>query len=318
MGQKIHPYGFRLGITQEHKSKWFAKPSKKGEFSKLIAEDSAIRTMLFQQLRQFGLTDVHVNRHADFLQVVLYVSKPRVFAQQLHQNAKANTSASMHEEYTNRRINPFSSYHVKRRNTNWNLSIAQRIVYTLKYIHRHSLVQQLNQNDNQIAYTASNTPTLSSSVHEHQDTDALKNTEGLQSQGEITPTLSNSINLVDDSKLSVIIKRSDSYSARAIAEEIKADLQKRTPFRRALKQALSVIKQSNGNLREEIKGAKIQVAGRLNGSEIARTEWTREGQVPLHTLRAKIDFCYVPAFTSYGVLGIKVWVYTNQATRELS
>ena len=73
MGQKVHPFGFRLGITQEYKSNWFAKPCKKGEFSQLIAEDSAIRTTLFQQLTQFGLTDVHINRHADFLQVVLYV-----------------------------------------------------------------------------------------------------------------------------------------------------------------------------------------------------------------------------------------------------
>ena len=241
MGQKVHPFGFRLGITQEYKSNWFAKPSKKGEFSHLIAEDSAIRTTLFQQLTQFGLTDVHINRHADFLQVVLYVSKPRIF-----------TQYSIPEEQTHNHRNALGDTS--------SASIANHIVYTLRYIHKRSLIRNLTHGE---------------------DKD------------------------IDHSKLSVIIKRCDSYSARAIAQQIREDLQKRTPFRRCLKQALSTIKQSN------TKGAKIQIAGRLNGSEIARTEWTREGQLPLHTLRAKIDFCYVPAFTAYGVLGIKVWVYTS-------
>lgn len=240
MGQKVHPFGFRLGITQEYKSNWFAKPCKKGEFSQLIAEDSAIRTTLFQQLTQFGLTDVNINRHADFLQVVLYVSKPRVFTQAQeqaydHRNALSTGDTS-------------------------SASIAHHIVYTLRYIYKRSLIRNLTYGEDK-----------------H----------------------------IDHSKLSVIIKRCDSYSAHAIAQQIREDLQKRTPFRRCLKQALTTIKQSN------TKGAKIQIAGRLNGSEIARTEWTREGQLPLHTLRAKIDFCYVPAFTAYGVLGIKVWVYTR-------
>lgn len=267
MGQKVHPYGFRLGITQGYKSNWFAKPSKKGEFSRLIAEDSAIRTMLFQQLRQFGLTDVHIDRHADFLQVQLYVSKPRVFAQQFQ--------SSTHSEEGKAQA-----------------SIAQKLLHTIESVHRRSLIPQL---------------TFHHSVE----------TSHAEDESEVTPSTSfpphtKKEGQRDHSKLSVIIKRSHSYSARTIAEQIREDLQKRMPFRRALKQALSIIKNNNGELRGEIKGAKFQIAGRLNGSEIARTEWTREGQVPLHTLRAKIDFCYVPAFTNYGVLGIKVWVYTDE------
>ena len=60
-----------------------------------------------------------------------------------------------------------------------------------------------------------------------------------------------------------------------------------------------------------VEGIKIQIAGRLNGAEIARTEWAREGRVPLHTLRANIDYCAYPAQTIYGLLGIKVWIYKN-------
>jgi len=296
MGQKVHPVGFRLGITQEHKSSWFAKPSKKGEFSKLIAEDSAIRTMLFQQLRQFGLTDVHIYRYADFLQVILYVSKPRMFAQHFQNlsysfnrsNAKArafnsNTDSPFYPQSRTKEANASSASH----DNFGGQSIAQSILQTVKEVYKRSLMKQL-------------TFQYARGIGEGQ---TKNNGEGIAQQKQLAD--------FDDSKMSVMIKRSDSYNARAIAEQIREDLQKRLPFRRVLKQALSVLKQSQGGLRSEIKGAKIQISGRINGSEIARTEWTREGQVPLHTLRAKIDFCYVPAFTNYGVLGIKVWIYTD-------
>jgi ribosomal protein S3 len=289
MGQKVHPVGFRLGITQEHKSSWFAKPSKKGEFSQLIAEDSAIRTMLFQQLRQFGLTDVHIYRYADFLQVILYVSKPRMFAQHFQNLPNTGNRGNANESNANS-LAKSSSFFQKQTNTPDNFggqSIAHSILQTLKTVHKRSLMKQL---------TFQHTPDVA-------ETKTKGTAEAVSEQKQLAD--------FDDSKMSVMIKRSDSYNARAIAEQIREDLQKRLPFRRALKQALSVLKKSQGGLRSEIKGAKIQISGRINGSEIARTEWTREGQVPLHTLRAKIDFCFVPAFTNYGVLGIKVWIYTD-------
>ena len=88
-----------------------------------------------------------------------------------------------------------------------------------------------------------------------------------------------------------------------IAKFISEQLEKRTPFRRAVKQTIKKVK------RTEIKGVKIQVAGRLNGAEIARTEWKRDGQVPLHTLKAKIDYTHQEAQTVYGIIGIKVWLF---------
>ncbi|MEA5532718.1 30S ribosomal protein S3 [Crocosphaera sp. XPORK-15E] len=94
--------------------------------------------------------------------------------------------------------------------------------------------------------------------------------------------------------------------AALIAEYITQQLQRRVSFRRVVRQAIQRAQ------RAEVKGIKIQVSGRLNGAEIARTEWVREGRVPLHTLRADIDYSYRTAQTIYGILGVKVWVFKGE------
>lgn len=94
--------------------------------------------------------------------------------------------------------------------------------------------------------------------------------------------------------------------AGLIAEYIVGQLERRVSFRRVVRQAIQRAQ------RAEVQGIKIQVAGRLNGAEIARTEWVREGRVPLHTLRADIDYAYRTAKTIYGILGIKVWVFKGE------
>lgn len=91
-----------------------------------------------------------------------------------------------------------------------------------------------------------------------------------------------------------------------IAKYIGEHLEKRTPFRRAIKQTIKKVQKTF------VKGIKIQVSGRLNGVEIARSEWKRDGRVPLHTLRAKIDYTHQRAETIYGVIGIKVWLFINE------
>ncbi len=94
--------------------------------------------------------------------------------------------------------------------------------------------------------------------------------------------------------------------AALIAEYITQQLERRVSFRRVVRQAIQRAQ------RAEVKGIKIQVGGRLNGAEIARTEWVREGRVPLHTLRADIDYSYKTAQTIYGILGVKVWVFKGE------
>jgi len=96
--------------------------------------------------------------------------------------------------------------------------------------------------------------------------------------------------------------------ASLIAEFISQQLEKRVAFRRATRQAIQKAQRVN------IQGIKVQVSGRLNGAEIARSEWVREGRVPLQTLRADIDYATKRAQTTYGVLGIKVWVFNGELT----
>jgi small subunit ribosomal protein S3 len=97
--------------------------------------------------------------------------------------------------------------------------------------------------------------------------------------------------------------RKPEVDAQLIADSITQQLEKRIMFRRAMKRAMQ------NAMRLGAQGIKIMSAGRLNGIEIARTEWYREGRVPLHTLRADIDYGFSEAKTTYGVIGVKVWVY---------
>src|SRR5579875_3791648 len=94
--------------------------------------------------------------------------------------------------------------------------------------------------------------------------------------------------------------------ARLVAQNIVDQLEKRIAFRRAMKQAIM------RTMKADAKGIKVQVAGRLGGAEIARTERNHDGKVPLHTLRADIDYAHVEAFTTFGRIGVKVWIYKGE------
>ncbi len=94
--------------------------------------------------------------------------------------------------------------------------------------------------------------------------------------------------------------------AQLVSESIALQLEKRVAFRRAMRKAV------DSALRFGCKGIKVRVSGRLNGAEIARSEWYLQGQLPLHTLRADIDYGFSQAYTTYGVIGVKVWVYKGE------
>jgi small subunit ribosomal protein S3 len=109
-------------------------------------------------------------------------------------------------------------------------------------------------------------------------------------------------------KLNINIKEvgNPSLDAMIVGLNIKFDIEKRIPFRRAMKQALGKVERAGA------KGVKIALAGRLNGVEIARNEKLISGKVPLHTLRADIDYAFLEANTMYGVIGIKIWIYKGE------
>lgn len=106
--------------------------------------------------------------------------------------------------------------------------------------------------------------------------------------------------------LNIAEVRKPEIDAQLIADSIASQLEKRVMFRRAMKRAMQ------NAMRLGAQGIKIECSGRLNGIEIARTEWYREGRVPLHTLRADIDYALSEAKTTYGILGIKVWVFKGE------
>ena len=106
--------------------------------------------------------------------------------------------------------------------------------------------------------------------------------------------------------LSIEEIRKPELDAQLVAESITQQLEKRIMFRRAMKRAVQ------NSMRLGAGGIKVNIAGRLNGAEIARSEWYREGRVPLHTLRADIDYGFAEARTTYGVLGVKVWIFKGE------
>lgn len=109
-----------------------------------------------------------------------------------------------------------------------------------------------------------------------------------------------------DVALSIIETRKPDMDAQLVAEGIAFQLEKRVNFRRAMKESV------NRALRSGAEGIKVRVSGRLNGAEIARTEAYREGRVPLHTLRADIDYGFAEASTTYGIIGVKTWVFKGE------
>ncbi|PAX55167.1 30S ribosomal protein S3 [Brunnivagina elsteri] len=213
MGQKIHPVGFRLGITREHQSRWFAEPSR---YPELLQEDYKLRKYIEEKLGRLaqnnaGISEVRIERKADQIDLEVRTARPGVVVGRGGQGIESLRTG----------------------------------------------LQELLGSNRQIR-----------------------------------------INVVE-------VQRVDA-DAYLIAEYVAQQLERRVSFRRVVRQAIQRAQRAG------IQGIKIQVSGRLNGAEIARTEASREGSVPLHTLRADIDYSCCTAKTIYGILGIKVWVFKGE------
>jgi len=117
---------------------------------------------------------------------------------------------------------------------------------------------------------------------------------------------------VDKSMIKVNVKeiKKPELDAQLVAEGITQQLERRIMYRRAMKRAVT------NTMRLGALGIKVNVAGRLNGAEIARSEWYREGRVPLHTLDAAIDYGFAEALTTYGIIGVKVWIYSEDEIKN--
>ena len=127
-------------------------------------------------------------------------------------------------------------------------------------------------------------------------------------KGADIETLRQKLAAMTDSELhlNIVEVRKPEMDAQLVAEGIAQQLERRISFRRAMKRSVQ------NTMRMGALGIRVNVAGRLGGAEIARTEWYREGRVPLHTLRADIDYANVEAVTAYGIIGIKVWIFKGE------
>lgn len=127
-------------------------------------------------------------------------------------------------------------------------------------------------------------------------------------KGEDIERLRHDLSRMNGVPVNVVVEeiRKPELDAKLVAENICQQLEKRIMFRRAMKRSLQ------NSMRLGAKGIKIMLAGRLNGAEIARTEWARDGRVPLHTLRADIDYGVHEAHTTYGIIGVKVWIFKGE------
>jgi small subunit ribosomal protein S3 len=205
MGQKVHPYGFRLGFNKPWRSRWFAKQG----YSKLLQEDLELKEALRTRLKSAGVSSIEVDRPGNKLRITIRTSRPGIII-----GRKGAEIEKLKQDLAKR--------------------TKREVFIDIQEVHKPELDAQL------------------------------------------------------------------------VAESIALQLEKRVAFRRAMRKAV------DSALRFGCKGIKVRVSGRLNGAEIARSEWYLQGQLPLHTLRADIDYGFAEAGTTYGVIGVKAWLYKGE------
>jgi small subunit ribosomal protein S3 len=214
MGQKVNPYGFRLGITTDHISRWFSDSTKKGQrYSDFVAEDVRIRKMLSETLDRAGVARIEIERTRDRVRVDIFTARPGIV--------------------------------IGRRG-----SEAERIRADLEKLTAKTV------------------------------------------------------------QLNILEVKNPEAEAQLVAQGVAEQLSARVAFRRAMRKGMQ------GAQRAGAKGVRIQVSGRLGGAEMSRSEFYREGRVPLHTLRSNIDYGFYEAKTTFGRIGVKVWIYKGDITNK--
>lgn len=214
MGQKVNPYGFRLGITTDHRSRWFADSTKKGQrYSDYVVEDVKVRNYLQEKLDRAGIAKIELERTRDRIRVDIFAARPGLVIGR--RGAEAETLRTELEKLTGKQV-----------------------------------------------------------------------------------------------LLNILEVKNPEADAQLVAQGIAEQLSARVAFRRAMRKGIQ------GALRSGAKGIRVQCAGRLGGAEMSRSEFYREGRVPLHTLRSNIDYGFYEAKTTFGRIGVKVWIYKGDLTAK--
>ncbi len=194
---------------------------------------------------------------------------------------------------------------IKKHNANWYASPKQYSKYLLNDFHvRDFLRNSKNLEGAMVSNISIERPTGAAKVTIHSARPGIiigKKGEGVELlQKELTKLMG------VPAQVSIQEISQPDLDAHLVAEGIASQLERRVMFRRAMKRAVQ------NSMRAGAQGIKVELSGRLGGAEIARTEWYREGRVPLHTLRADIDYASVRAETTYGTIGVKVWIFRGE------
>lgn len=210
MGQKINPFGYRLGITENHRSKWFSDSNKAGErYRDFVLEDDQIRKEMSKDLERAGVSRIVIERTRDRVRVDIHTARPGIVIGR--RGAEAERVRAKLEKLTGKQV-----------------------------------------------------------------------------------------------QLNIFEVKNAALDAQLVAQGIAEQLTNRVTFRRAMRKA------QQDAMRAGAKGIRIKLSGRLGGAEMSRSEFYREGRVPLQTLRALIDYGFFEAKTTYGRIGVKVWIYKGE------
>ena len=274
MGQKVNPLGFRLGVSQRHISHWFIENNN---YSQLVVEDQLIRNFFYQRFP--GIASISIKRDLNKVVIEIFSANTRDL---LVEGGKVAIKATLSPSQAGARrvegASPSTSQNVINSGGHQIDNLCKQLLKELT-VYRNARSQRKK-------FSASGS----------------RNNALTKDQIGSAP-----IEKPVEIELFLTKVENPNTSAACLAEFIVEQLEKRVPFRRVLKRSIQKAEEAS------VEGVKVQISGRLNGAEIARSERIHKGQVPLHTLRAKIEYNSRTAKTIYGLLGVKVWVFNGFA-----
>ena len=282
MGQKIHPLGFRVGITKKHQSQWFAETTK---YPELILEDYFLRKLLNEKFSDAKIESIEIIRDPFVLQIKIHADNPEKITGTEKKNLQL-LEKLLQKKLLSHRLQNFNIENIV---NSANFQIHSKFACSQAISEPFSKFLLVNQPLARI---------------QHRSREITR--AGKQEKLAIIP-----LSIFSQKIIINVTKIVNSYMyANLVADFLIERLEKRAPFRQVIKTAVQRCELA------KVKGVKIKISGRLNGAEIARSESEHNGRVPLHTLRADIDYSYKIAKTPYGILGIKVWIFNGDIRKK--
>ena len=312
MGQKVNPLGFRLGVSQKHISHWFIENNN---YSQLVVEDQFIRNFFYKRFP--GIAGINIKRDLNRIVIEIFsantrdllmeggnvAAKATLLPSQAKIRRAEGTSAPSFQKATSpggSQIDSLCDQLLKGLTAYRNTQSPKNIFKEKRSFKSNPVESNGVPVASSFSSDTNNTTREQTTFPPNQD-----NSPGLAEFGPHTE--SGKAEKPVELELFLTKLENPNTSAACLAEFIVEQLEKRVPFRRVLKRSIQKAEEAS------VEGIKVQISGRLNGAEIARSERIHKGQVPLHTLRAKIEYNSRTAKTIYGLLGVKVWVFNGFA-----